>query len=276
MVERNRVFPFFVGCPRSGTTLLRAMLDNHSQLAIPGESHFIPRLARTADRFAADEFVADLLADERFQRWELDANVVRAAIANAAPASVADALRVVYSAYAVAHGKPLYGDKTPGYVRELPLLAELFPEARFVHLVRDGRDVVLSLRELEWAQRGGLETLAEFWRTNVEQGLAAREQLGSRYREARYEELVRNPEAVLRELCVFLDLPFERAMLSYHERAGMPAVRRDEHRHLELPPTQGLRDWRTQMSRAELAQLEAIAGDALERVGYARAADGPR
>ena len=279
---RQQVFPFIVGCPRSGTTLLRAMLDSHSQLAIPGESHFIVRMARGRDRyaiptgFAADAFVDDLLADVRFQGWGIAPRSARETLDRAEPTNLADALRAVYRAYASHRGKLLYGDKTPGYVRELPLLAELFPEARFVHVVRDGRDVALSLRDMDWAQRGGLDTLAGFWRTNVELAFAARGQLGTRrYLEVRYERLVDDPASVLADVCAFLELPYEPAMVSYHERMDELArsLRAGDHTRLRLPPTKGLRDWRTQMSSEEVTRFEEVAGEALEQAGYRRATE---
>ena len=280
MFGRQDVFPFLVGCPRSGTTLLRAMLDAHSRLAIPGESHFIPAMARHRERYERPEgldagaFAGDLIADRRFRDWGLPARAVRAGLVSHNPQSLPDAFRVVYGAYAAHRGKPLYGDKTPGYARELPVLAELFPEARFVHLVRDGRDVVLSLREMDWAQhRGPLDTLARFWRTNVELASAAGAELGPhRYHEVRYEQLIDDPEDVLRGLCRFLGLRFEGTMLSYYEQpdgtGGIPD--RQHHAHALLPPTKGLRDWRTQMSPEEVAQFEGIAGETLEQAGYAR------
>jgi hypothetical protein len=256
------------------------MFDSHSELAIPGESHFIPRMARERSRyerpagFAADAFVDDLRGDERFLNWRLPPASAQAAVESSRPSSLAEALRAVYAAYAAERGKPRYGDKTPGYVRELPLLADLFPEARFVHLVRDGRDVVLSLRERPWGQRGGLETLAAFWRTNVERAFAARRRLGRRYCEIRYEELIDDPEPMLNDACAFLELDYEPEMLSYHERAGALAESLgtpEGHRHLALPPTSGLRDWRAEMSVEELTRFELVAGDALEQAGYRRA-----
>lgn len=257
------------------------MFDSHPQLAIPGESHFITRMARRRERyerpdgFDAGRFLEDLLGEEQFRRWQLPGNLVRDAIAQGEPECFADAVRAVFRVYAAHREKPLYGDKTPGFVRELPLLAELFPEARFVHLVRDGRDVVLSLREMDWAQRGGLDTLARFWQTNVDLGFTAGEQLGPRrYRELRYEELIDDPESELRGVCSFLGLAYEAAMLSYHERADELArsLRQSrDHGHLRFRPTQRLRDWRTEMSKHDLLQFELVAGDALERAGYDRA-----
>lgn len=258
------------------------MFDSHSQLAIPGESHFIVTMARQRERYEIDgsvtpAFLDDVLANARFRQWQLPSAAVRETLVGVEPGSFADAVRAVFAAYAAHRGKPLYGDKTPGYVRNLPLLAELFPEARFLHIVRDGRDVALSLMEMDWATAQapeGLETLARFWRTNVELAFEARDELGPRrYREIRYERLIDDAESVVRDACAFLDLPFEPVMLSYHERADQLAGslrNKDDHRRIRLPPTKGLRDWRTQMSRDDLSRFELVAGEALERAGYGR------
>jgi len=280
-MTRQAVFPFVVGCPRSGTTLLRAMINAHSQIAIPGESHFITRMARERERYerpdgyAAEAFADDILADDRFKLWGLPDRAVRASIADAGPtAQLADAIRALFAAYAAHRGKPLYGDKTPGYVRELPLLAELFPEARFVHIVRDGRDVALSLMDVDWAATS-IDTLADFWRTNVDRASEAHAELGAgRYREILYEDLIDDPERVLRGVCTFLELPYEPGMLSYYEHAAdlVASLRSaQDHRHIAVRPTKGLRDWRIHMSPEDLSRFESIAGESLERSGYARA-----
>lgn len=272
-------FPFVVGCGRSGTTLVRAILDAHPDLAVPDESYFPVWLGRRRDRyerpegFATDRLVADLLAHESFARWGLPAEVVRAAIVDAAPTSFADGVRAYYRAYAHAHGKRRYGDKTPIFVLHLPVLAELFPEARFVHMVRDGRDVVLSRVATAWGtNRFDFETMQ--WRSHVEQGRAAGRTLGpDRYVELRYEDLLDDPERVARELCRFVEIDFDPVMLRYHERAA-PLVEAqphpDEHRNLLRPPTKGLRDWRTELDAEHRALFEALAGSTLADLGYER------
>src|SRR3954464_10345335 len=105
------MFPFLVGCPRSGTTLLRAMLDGHSAVAVPGESHFIPTMAARRERyegrstFDVERFVADLGAEPRFSRWDLPAAAVRASLLDTPPVDLPGALRRVYELYAVREGK---------------------------------------------------------------------------------------------------------------------------------------------------------------------------
>ncbi len=178
----------------------------------------------------------------------------------------------VFAAYAAAHGKARYGDKTPGYVTGIGLLAEAFPESRFVHIIRDGRDVALGyLDRDEWGP-STLPDAAFYWASRVERGRAAGRALGaSRYTESRYEDLVDDPEAVTRRLCGFLDLEFEEGMLRFHERgAAFIASTKDPQAFggLSRPITPGMRDWRTEMAADDVLRFEAIAGDLLEELGY--------
>jgi hypothetical protein len=271
------VFPFIVGSPRSGTTLLRAMLDSHPDLAIPPESYFIVSLARLEDEFDLDRFREALLDHERFRLWELDDAEVFAALDQASPISYSDAIRALYRLYASDRGKPRYGDKTPRYSIDIPLLARLFPESRFIHIIRDGRDVSLSLMDVRLGQ-GHMREAARLWRSRVSEGRRAGGRLGAtRYQEVRYEDLIDDPEASLRRLSSFIDLPFDPGMLAYYSRvqempnAGVGIRYRPGHQtHVGEPPRKGLRDWRTQMGSRDLAIFEADAGDLLDELGYER------
>jgi hypothetical protein len=251
------------------------MLDAHPEVAIPDESHFVvPMLSHRrryerSDGLDADRFTADLLAHFGFRGWSLSPEEATAAFRANPPRSVPGGLRAAYRLYAEHHGKPRYGDKTPIHVLHVPLLAEGFPEARFVHLIRDGRDVACSYLEQSFGPRTVAEAAVR-WKRAIRRGRSAGRDLGpGRYRELRYEELVEDPEGNLRDICGFLDLPFDPAMLRYHERDRV-ASERPHYRNVARPPTPGLRDWRREMSPADAATFEAIAGSLLEEVGYPR------
>jgi hypothetical protein len=280
--------PFFVvAAARSGTTLLRVMLDRHPLLAIPGEGHFIPHLWATRDRYGSGGIVerpevllADLARHPGFRFWDLPITAVRDEIVGTPAPTFAEVMEAAYVAYARRAGKPRWADKTPDYVDHLPLLASLFPEARFVHMIRDGRDVALSTIDLKRFHRHA-STCAHFWARQV--GGAMREgerRLGpERYLELRYEDLLDDPERELRRLCAFVDLPFHESLLEHDERdlEKLPEQFRPIHSRLALPPTKGLRDWRSQMSASEVAEFEAVAGRELAAAGYplAHARPGP-
>ena len=159
------------------------------------------------------------------------------------------------------------------HVLYLRRLARLFPEARFVHIIRDGRDVVLSYQSVTWGPATATEAAVR-WRENVRRGRRDGRRLGpDRYREIRYEELVADPEPLLRSLCEFLEFEWDGAML-HHQAAADAVIAATRfpaaHQRLLLPPTRGLRDWRRDMPERDVAAFEAIAGDLLHELGYGR------
>lgn len=268
-----------LGVRRSGTTLLRVMLDRSSLLAVPDESYFVPQLARrhpgTVDPAA---FLDDLRRIPTLAEWGLPAEAV--ALRLRPGMRTGEAIAAVFEAYAAAHGKERWGDKTPLYMQYLPLLERLFPTARFVHLVRDGREAALSFLDVPpgimtegWGHPRDAVGFARQWRTEV---LAARG-LGSRvgpgrYLEVTYERLVEAPEDVLRAVCDFASLPYETAMLGYV--GASDSARKPHQQRLNQPPTPGLRDWRTAMGADDERAFEAVAGDVLQRLGYEVLGDG--
>src|SRR4029453_203980 len=160
--------PFVCGVTRSGTTLVRLMLDAHPDVAIPGETHWLTKLIKAAERGkqSADDY-ADLIIDhKRWGDFHLDGDVLRERIRKVAPPTAADVIRAFYLTYAEREGKTRYGDKTPGYVQEMPRIQRVLPEARFVHIIRDGRDVSLSHMRMNWGPED-YEQSARLWRNRI-------------------------------------------------------------------------------------------------------------
>jgi hypothetical protein len=247
--------------------LLRAMLDRGGEIAIPPESYFPVSLAErhAGASFDPARFTAALRANVRFREWDIEAPDVSGL------ASYPDAVRAAYAGYARSRGTSRYGDKTPPFVLHVDLIAELFPESRFVHLIRDGRDVARSLVRTSFGPND-LARAAEVWTRRVARGRASGRRLSAeRYLEVRYESLVTEPEAVLREVCALASLEFRPQMLHPEEDAtAMAARERAHHENLARPVTAGLRDWRRDMPDADVAVVEAVAGDLLAQLGYER------
>ena len=282
-------FVFVVGCPRSGTTLLRRILDAHPELAIAPETGWIPRYYR--ERRGIDQHgrvsqatVDAVVAHPRFEKLRLAAHEVAAIVDGGMP--YATFVTAIFDLYGQSRRKALVGDKTPSYVRDIGTLHRLWPRARFVHLIRDGRDVCSSA--LEWRRKANdfaqrlptwrddpLVSAALWWRRHVLLGRRAGLTLGSGlYREVRYEALVADPEAETQALCAFLHVPYHNAMLRFHEGKTKDAPGLSAKRAW-LPISRGLRDWRTQMARDHVEVVEAAAGDVLDELGYPRAAPEP-
>ncbi len=287
-------YVFVVGCPRSGTTLLGRLLDAHPELAIIHEGRFVAawfeqRRGLTPDGDVTPELVDSLLGFRPFAGVRVTREQLEALAAGAAgPVAYADFVSGVFDRHGAAHGKRLVGDKTPHYVRSLPLLHGLWPHARFVHIVRDGRDVCLSVRS--WpkvAERGGAAarysswerdpaaTTALWWEWQVRLGREAGAALGPElYHEVSYEALVDDPAGGCRALCDFLTIPYDERMLGFHEGRTRDDPELDAKKAWR-PVTPGLRNWRTEMPTPELERFEAAAGELLEELGYPRGAPRP-
>ena len=282
VIPVQSVVPIFVSSGRSGLTLLRMIFDSHPELTVAHEPRFLATMAPHHARYERDgaldidRFLGDLYSVSNFRRLGLPREEVRSTLENGRPVGFADAVRMVFEMYAQSRGKDLYGDKTPLYISFMERIAGLFPEARFVHLVRDGRDVVLAYLERD----KGPATVAEgafHWKLRVSRGHRAGAALGvDRYREFHYEDLVDDTKGTVRAICDFLGLDFHAEMLDYQgtsERFLAEAKNPADHQHLTMAPTKGLIDWRRSMSADDLALFEGIAGDTLEAVGYPRASE---
>ena len=279
--------PFVCGVTRSGTTLLRLMLDAHPQMAIPGETHWLPKLIKAVERSKqSPDDLADLIVDhKRWGDFHLDAEELRRRFRALEPVTAADAIRAFYLLYAEREGKTRYGDKTPGYIKEMSRISRVLPEARFIHIIRDGRDVALSHFRMNWGPETPAES-ARLWRNRIRKARKVGPKV-PHYTEVRFEDLVADSERVLRGVCDFIDLDFRPAMLEYHERAegrlaekarelprknrpNQPAeTRLESHRLAKEPPrSDRVEMWRDRMSEEQIAEYEAVAGDMLAELGY--------
>ncbi|WP_018656572.1 sulfotransferase family protein [Actinomadura flavalba] len=275
-----------LGCPRSGTTLLQQMLHCHARIALPSETRLVQPAYRHRLGFGDlavpgnRQAFASWLVERKRAKFEalapLETGDAVAAIA-AAPPTVGSALAAVFRAYARAHGKARWGDKRPGYFRQVPTLLRLFPDAQFVHLIRDGRDAVASLRSMPWYE-GDLYTAALTWREAIDTGERMARRLGpGTYHQMRYEELTAEPERALRALCAFLGEEYDPAMTEpqHHARATIPAARRWHLRTLEEVNTRHVGAWADRLEPWEVGLIERTAGDRLTALGYGLS-DAPR
>jgi hypothetical protein len=284
--------PIIVGAPRSGTTLLRFMLDSHPEVAIPPETGFLvlaPQFEGKGEASRGEFFRTITEYPPEAPLWvdsQIPAEDFREQLERIHPFTAREGFRAFYRLYASRFDKPRWGDKTPLYCLHLRSIAACLPEAHFIHIIRDGRDVALSLRQTWFSPGPEIETLAAYWRQFVATG--CREGRHCRhYLEVRYEDLVLQPEGVLKRICRFLELKFDPGMLRYFERSPerlrehVTRYRRDgsilvsheerliQQRQTTLPPNPNrIAVWRSSMNDLELLQFEAMAGDLLEELGY--------
>tara|TARA_R110002049_G_scaffold44333_3_gene129876 strand:+ start:123051 stop:123893 length:843 start_codon:yes stop_codon:yes gene_type:complete len=277
--------PFIVGVGRSGTTLLRMMLDAHPEMAIPPELNW---LEATMQDFDATEPDLQALADKiaKTQSWP-DLDMSRSDLDHLLQASrpplAQSFLRQLYRRYANRFDKPRSGDKTPKNLLRMPWLQQVLPEARFIHIIRDGRDVALSWKSVWIGERADISQLATSWKNQIEQGRRDSAQL-THYMEIRYEALSADPEKVLRQVCEFIELEVHPAQASFH---NMSARRLEElkdmqhHRPIAAqerqdmfalttrpPTTERIDKWKSEMTDQEIAIFHEKAGGLLHELGY--------
>lgn len=268
---------FVVGCPRSGTTLLQVMLHAHPRIAVPPENRYVLpayyrrrewgdlRVAENRRRLAA--FITG--GGTKFGDLGLGRRRTRAQIL-AAPPTLGSALEVVMREFAAAHGKARWCDKRPLYIAHVRVLLRLFPDAQFVHLVRDGRAAAASLQRMPWWS-GGVDRAAGAWQHAVGQGRRWRERLpADAWLDLQYERLLADPEGELRRLCVFLGEDFDAAMLTPATAAAqIVPERKTWHANTAGPlRVERTQAWRSELTAADVALVEFVAGRELRAWGY--------
>lgn len=279
--------PFVVGVGRSGTTLLRLMLDAHPALAIPTETHFlVTLLAAARESGSPDQALQAIVQADTWPNMGLDRDALAQALGALDPFTPGDAARAFFRLYAARFGKARWGDKSPPYRRVMGEIARELPEAHFIHIIRDGRDVALSSRGLWFGAGDDVEAQARFWVGEI--GAARRQaETLAHYMELRFEDLVADPERELARICRFIDLPYDPAMVAYHQTARermaeyvqpfgaskaapVPLDRflAIHDRTGDAPDSNRSGRWRSEMSTAEQGRYQAIAGPTLVELGY--------
>lgn len=277
--------PFFViGVHRSGTTLLRYMLSSSPRIYIPPESDFIPRFflktpTDLLDRQAVEKTLGIIFNRYRFAKeWEGDRPEAGSFYAAMEPKTPAGFLDLLYRSYAKQKGAARWGDKTPIYSSYINLIHQIFPQAKFIHIIRDGRDVALSMLD-KWGDKEihvDIYFTARNWVRRIRQAQASGERLGSGlYYELSYESLVASPEIELRSICEFLEEPFVEQMVAHHRQARQQIESGSFHDPVRQPANKSrIGRWQEEMSAADLRLFEQVAGSLLTELGYDTAAKG--
>lgn len=275
---------FLVGCPRSGTTLLQLLLDSHSRVAVAPETHFVRRFWLRRKKYGDLEMerpwrrlVDDICQLPEFAGMGLDPEDYRER-ARAGSHRIERLFLLLLERFAALRGKQWIGEKTPNHLLYMRTLEKWYPQARFLHIVRDPRAVARSWQGLPWSN-GSLVADADVWRKYL---TAARERPPrnpERILTLRYESLVSDPEAQLSAVCDFIGIPFEPAMLEFHA-VGREQIdaRREPWKESTLRPIdeQGLLRWQTDLSTAEIAAIEAATWPEIVRAGYRPTCSLPR
>ena len=286
--EERPPAPFIVGTGRSGTTLLRLLMDRHSAFAIPPETHWLSAVIRTARANHDDPRAAVRATLEKSHNW-VDMGFTPAQfehlIDSFDPSDLTGFLRTIYARYAQREGAARFGDKTPIHLLCMTEIAQALPEARFVHVIRDGRDVATSHRKLWFGPGEDMNEAATMWMWRIARA-RQQAQFLPHYMEIRYEDLVSDTRATLEKVCAFVGVEFEEAQLTAYRRAPerlkelgplnaggrvLSAEQRQSIHALTARPPDPSRigRFRDDLTTDQINQFERVAGGFLKDLGYA-------
>jgi len=282
---------FIIGNPRSGTSLFRLLLTSHSNIHIPPESGFMIWWQRvykdwtwSDDTIKLDTFLSDLFTSKKFEFMELDRQGLFDFLNKQQPRNYADISQMIYKYHAIKAGKEtaLIGDKNNFHLKHIADLDQLFPKAKFVHIIRDGRDVATSYIDMskidsqsDYRPRlpSAVADIATEWHNNIHSVQNGFSRLPtSRFLEIRYEDLVLDTENTLTKVCAFLGQVYEPAMLDFYLQNQETKLEPDEFMAWKAR-TRGKIDssaigkWQN-LSQDDIANFEKICGDILQNYNY--------
>ena len=258
---------FIVGMNGSGTTMLLDSLGNHPDLyAYPRETRLIPNLIYNLERYG------DLNDDENFLRlWHavLGIPAFRGKKYKSPkpplpenwcdfPRNLAAVLDAVFRYFALVQGKTRWCEKTPQHVQHMKNLHAIFPGAKFIHIIRDGRDCAASFHR-RWRRRPELTIYR--WKKVIQEGRKQAKYMGDHYLELKYEDVTTNPELWLHRICEYLEIPFHKTLLLSNKRQSQNS---QSSKRIEQNP----HNWSQYFNENSLKKLERIAGSYLQELGY--------
>lgn len=277
---------FVVGCPRSGTTLLYHMLLSAGNFAMyRAESQVFnvlePRFGDLSKASHRQKLLQAWCGSALFSKTGLDVEEVKEKVM-AECRNGGDFLRLVMRAMAQQQNVERWADSTPEHVLYLDRIKATIPDALAIHMIRDGRDVAMSLekqawiRPFPWDRAKSLEVAALYWEWIVQEGRNRGKVLGSDYVEIHYEDLVQNPREVLAKLSRFVeqDLDYDRITkvgvgAVSHPNSSFPA-------ETEVGEFTPVERWRNSLGTGQLAVLDGLIGDTLQELGYPLQSSGIR
>jgi hypothetical protein len=282
-IRRSAAPVFVLGSPRSGTTLLYNMLLSAGGFAVYlAESNafnlLAPHFGDLGRREARQRLLQVWLASKLFRASGLDADQIENEVLERCR-NIGDFLRIVMGGITRAQGMQRWAENSPEGILHLPLIKRLIPDALVIHIIRDGRDVAMSLsnvrylRPFPWQDRISLTGAGIYWEWIVEHGRRCGRQLGPDYIEVHFEDLVAAPRETLKTIGSFIDheLDHDRIQEVGYGSVSKPNTSfRGEPRENFNPVGR----WKKGFSPKQLLRFESVLGKTLTELGYATATDG--
>ncbi len=268
---------FILSSPRSGSTLLRLLLNAHSQVAVPPPTFMFPLINPFLETYGDLDDInnlraiaKDTLAIQKSKPWPFDVTVEQL-VAKVDERSFAGVYRALHELWADHHGKSRWGEKTPPDSFCVESIISCFPDAKIINLIRDGRDVAVDwIENLEWPKN--IHATATQWKEFVRAMEPWRETLDSnQLLNVYYETMVTDPENTLQRICAFLELNFEPEMLGFYQEENTAKWANSAfcHRFLTKPITpEFVGIYKQRLTESDIEMLTSLIGEELTTLGY--------
>lgn len=282
----RRLAPVFVlGSPRSGTTLLYDMLLSAGGFAVYlAESNvfnlLLPRFGDPHTRSNREKLIEAWLSSKLFRASGLDADGIRRRLI-AECENGGDFLRIVMGEICAAQGMQRWAENSPEGMLYLPLIKRLIPNALFVHILRDGRDVAASLarrrfvRAFPWEDRHGLMGCGLYWEWIIEHGRSFGQSIPSDYIEIHFEQLLAQPQETLNEISHFIDQPLNYEVIQRVAYGSVAKPNTSFYQEAESADFNPIGRWKKNFSSQQLLRFERLVGPTLLKLGYQPDTNGP-
>ncbi len=277
-IQFQNTNPFFVvGSGRSGSTLLRLILASHSGIFISPETWFIIPLIEEiplTSTLTATEVEKSIQIITSHYRWAdmgIEEKELCSWAKNLREPQLRDILNLIYDYHLKIENKRRWGDKTPPYIRILPELALLYPEALFIHIVRDGHDVTKSMHNQCWHGKWLFRNAIEWKESIAHYNLCKKTKLADRILMIKYEDLVLATETTVKKICRFLGENFEPSMLRWENQVHKMIPQRELQIHQKLfrrPRKNDVSKWVMELSLIEILIIESYLNNELKSLGY--------
>lgn len=285
---------FIIGNPRSGTSLLRLMMTNHPEICIAPECGFLQwwykkygdwSIVNAKNVGDISEYIEDLSSSKKIETWDLDYVSLKKSISRNLPETYSQLSSLVYEEFARNKSKEMptyWGDKNNYYIDHLWLLSKLYPNARFVFIIRDGRDVACSYMKMDLLKSDSkykpnlpqsIENIAKEWLFNNEKMNSFYQKNKGSVKYIRYEDLLKNSKLELKEACDFLNITYSNEMLEYYKvnRAEQtePTQTMDwKQKTLEKPDATNIGKYKKNLNNHEIETFNSVAEKMLIQFGY--------
>jgi hypothetical protein len=282
---RSRAPVFVLGSPRSGTTLLYDMLLSAGGFAVYlAESNvfnlLVPRFGDLRVRSNREKLVEAWLHSKLFRASGLQVEAIRPRLLTECR-NGGDFLRMVMDEICLAQGMKRWAENSPEGMLHLPLIKRLIPDALFVHILRDGRDVAASLarrrfvRAFPWEDRHGLMGCGLYWEWILEHGRSFGQSIPADYIEVHFERLLAQPQETLHAIGNFIDHPLDYGVIQRVAYGSVAKPNTSFYHEADSADFNPVGRWKKNFSAEQLLRFERLVGDTLVRLGYEPTTEGP-